>query len=315
MKKTIIIILNWHGAGDTIACLESLSAVEGHFHVVVVDNGSSDDSVTRIGQWIASDRNNISVELLPLDRNYGFAMGNNKGIAYASKYNPDYYLLLNNDTEVTPDFLTKLATFSQHHPEYRVLTPKIHYFFDKTKIWNCGGKLSMGFRKYYYAGQTDAAVKEKEYIPIGFVTGCALFFTPELLDGEGRLLTERFFFGEEDFEFSMRMDAQGIKMACLLDSVIYHKVGASSSRMSGLGKIYLHYLNRFIDIRLHKSALFYMLWALVNIPFCFRYFYRASRSVAASLKIVRRLLADAGKKQGVSRADFEALVINNSYFD
>ncbi|MBR5890788.1 MAG: hypothetical protein IKZ18_02020, partial [Bacteroidaceae bacterium] len=207
------------------------------------------------------------------------------------------------------------ATFSQRHPEYRVLTPKIHYFFDKTKIWNCGGKLSMGFRKYYYAGQTDAAVKEKEYIPIGFVTGCALFFTPELLDGEGRLLTERFFFGEEDFEFSMRMDAQGIKMACLLDSVIYHKVGASSSRMSGLGKIYLHYLNRFIDIRLHKSALFYMLWALVNIPFCFRYFYRASRSVAASLKIVRRLLADAGKKQGVSRADFEALVINNSYFD
>ena len=100
MKKTIIIILNWHGAGDTIACLESLSVVEGNFHVVVVDNGSSDDSVTRIGQWIDSDRNNISVELLPLDKNYGFAMGNNKGIAYARKYNPDYYLLLNNDTEV-----------------------------------------------------------------------------------------------------------------------------------------------------------------------------------------------------------------------
>jgi GT2 family glycosyltransferase len=173
----------------------------------------------------------------------------------------------------------------------------------------------MGFRKYYYAGQTDADVKEKEYIHIGFVTGCALFFPPELLDGEGRLLTERFFFGEEDFEFSMRMDAQGIKMACLLDSVIYHKVGASSSRMSGLGKIYLHYLNRFIDIRLHKSSLFYMLWALVNIPFCFRYFYKASRSVSASVKLLRRLLADAGKKQGVSRDDFEALVINNSYFD
>ena len=106
------------------------------------------------------------------------------------------------------------------------------YEFDKSKIWNCGGSLSMGFRRYYYAGQCDADIKESVYIPIGFVTGCALFFPPELLDCEGRLLTERFFFGEEDFEFSMRMEAQGVKMACVLDSVIYHKVGASGSRMS-----------------------------------------------------------------------------------
>lgn len=314
MKKTVIIILNWNGADDTVACLASLAAAEGCFHVVVVDNGSADDSVARIGQWIADHKEGISCEILPLDHNYGFAIGNNKGIAYARKYNPDYFMLLNNDTEVAPDFLSRLVAFSASHADYRVLTPKIHYFFDKTRIWNCGGRLSMGFRKYYYAGQTDADIKENELIPIGFVTGCALFFPPELLDSEGRLLTERFFFGEEDFEFSMRMKSEGVGMACVLDSVIYHKVGASSSRMSGLGKIFLHYLNRFVDIRLHNSAFFYFLWVSVNIPFCIRHFYRASHSLPVSLKLMRRLLSDARTKDEVSRADFEALVIRNSYF-
>ncbi len=307
--------MNWHGADDTIACLDSMLALKGNFHLLVVDNGSGDDSVVRIGQWIDAHKVNVSCELLPLDKNYGFAIGNNKGIAYARKYNPDYFLLLNNDTEVMPDFLTKLIDFSQRHTEYRVLTPKIHYYFDKTKIWNCGGSLSMGFRKYYYAGESDDAIKEKELIPIGFVTGCALFFPPELLDKEGRLLTERFFFGEEDFEFSMRMQAAGVKMACVLDSVIFHKVGASSSRMSGLGKIYLHYLNRFVDIRLHKSRLFYVLWAAANVPLCMKNFYRASRSLPQSLKLLCRLLSDARSKQGVSRDDFESLVINGNYFD
>ena len=315
MKKTIIIILNWNGANDTIACLETLLALQGNFSVLVVDNASSDDSLKRIEQWIVTNEGRISVEVLPLEQNYGFAIGNNKGIAYALKYAPDYYLLLNNDTEVTSDFLMKLITFAESHPEFRVLTPKIYCFYDKRKIWNCGGKLLMGFRKYYYSGQTDEAIKEHGFIPISFVTGCALFFSSDLLDERRILFTERFFFGEEDFEFSMRMSKQRVKMACVLDSVIYHKVSASSSRMNVLGKIYLHYLNRFIDIYINKSKLFYFFWVLINIPLCILHFYKASHSVVASLKFVWHLLLDVQKKQGVSHSDFEALVINKTYFE
>lgn len=311
---TAIIILNWNNADDTIHCLCSLSKAEGAFRVYVVDNGSTDGSLQRINEWVDSN-SDVDVCVVPLEMNYGFAKGNNKGIAFARQHNPDYFLLLNNDTEVKPDFLTRIFDFKQRHPEYSVLTPKIYFFADKTKIWNCGGRLSMGFRKYYYAGERDDAIKENEYIPISFVTGCALFFPAELLDGEGNLLTERFFFGEEDFEFSMRMNRQGVKMACVLDSVIYHKVSASGSRMSGVGKVYLHNMNRFIDIRLHKSALFYAIWLLVNIPLCLRHFYKATRSLPASFRLVRSLLVDAGRKEGVSQADFVALVIDGIYFD
>ena len=310
---TAIIILNWNGADDTLACLNSLANADGDFIVYVVDNGSADDSVLRIQSWI-DGQNEVDVRLVPLDRNYGFAKGNNKGLEVAARISPDSYLLLNNDTEVLPDFLVRLQNFSARHPKYRVLTPKINYFYDKNKIWNCGGKLAFGFRKYYYAGSPDSVVKENGHIDISFVTGCALFFYPELLDEHGHLLTERFFFGEEDFEFSMRMKKARVPMACVLDSLIYHKVGASGNKMHHSGKVFLHYLNRFIDVRLHNSTLFYVSWTVLNAPLCFRHFYKMCRTVSGSFKLMNRLFFDARKKDAVTREDFEALVIHNDYF-
>ena len=310
---TAIIILNWNGADDTLACLKSLADADGDFVVYVVDNGSADDSVSRIQSWI-DEHGEVDVRLVALDRNYGFAMGNNKGLEIAARMSPDSYLLLNNDTEVLPDFLVRLQEFSARHPRYRVLTPKINYYYDKHKIWNCGGRLFFGFRKYFYAGCHDSAVKEREYIDISVVTGCALFFSPELLDEHGHLLTERFFFGEEDFEFSMRMHKSNVHMVCVLDSLIYHKVGASGNRMNRPGKLYLHYLNRFIDVRLHKSVLFYTFWKILNIPLCMRHFYLVNRSLGLGCRMMRSLFVDAGKKDRVTCEDFESLVIRNDYF-
>ena len=310
---TAIIVLNWNGTDDTLACLESLTKAEGHFCVYVIDNGSSDDSLTRIGAWIEG-HGEMDVRLVPLDRNYGFARGNNMGIAVARQDNPDSYLLLNNDTEVRPDFLVRLQAFSKRSPQYRILTPKINYFYDKQKIWNCGGKLSFGFRKYHYAGQSNSAVRETDYIPISFVTGCALFFYPELLDEQGRLLTERFFFGEEDFELSLRMKEKNVAMACVLDSLIYHKVGATVGKTQGVSKYYMHYLNRFIDVRLHFGAVKYAVWKLLNLPFVVRCFYRSTQSVSVTYCLLTRLFRDAKSKDSVTQDDFNRLVLKHTYF-
>ena len=309
---TAIIILNWNGANDTLACLESLAKAEGDFRTYVVDNGSSDDSLQRIEAWLGTHPT-FDGRLIPLDRNYGFACGNNKGIAVARKDNPDYYLLLNNDTEVTPDFLLRLQEFAAAHQEYKVLTPKINYFFDKEKIWNCGGRLFYGFRKYFYAGSCNSEVKEKEYINISFVTGCALFFGHDMLDDNGKIFTERFFFGEEDFEFSLRMRKEKQKMACVLNSLVYHKVGASISLVV-TPKIYLYYLNRFVDVRLNFGKCKYLFWVILNIPLLLLYFYKSTKSIRLTCKLVKNLLADARKKDCVTYDDFRNLILENSYF-
>ena len=123
-----VVILNWNGVDDTLACLESLSHVKEPHFVVIADNNSTNDSVERIQCWLDQHSDNENVkqyQLLKLDANYGFAVGNNKALAIAMQRNPDYCLLLNNDTEVEPDFLTHLAAYAHCRPEVKVLSPCI----------------------------------------------------------------------------------------------------------------------------------------------------------------------------------------------
>lgn len=315
---TAIILVNWNGADDTLACLRSLSDAHGSFFVVVVDNASEDDSLERIKAFAGKHKDDIEVKILALDDNYGFAVGNNKGIRYASQFAPENYLLLNNDTEVAPDFLDKLLAFSALHSEFRALTPRINFFHDKDEIWDCGGTIRWGKRDNRYANKHGDALAGKEYLPITFISGCALFFYPELLDEEKRVFTERYFFGEEDFEFSMRMRKKGLKMACVTASQIYHKVGRSRNRMKAIahvGKYYMYYLNRLITLRTHLPKFQYMLVRMLYIPQCFRYFYSVNHSMKTSWRMLQRLLLEVRTKQGVNKADFCKLMIDNTYFD
>ena len=298
-----IIILNWNGAKDTLSCLDSLSKAKGDFCIYVVDNGSTDDSLQRIEAW-AHEHPETSMRIIPLGRNCGFAKGNNMGIAVAMRDNPEAYLLLNNDTEVEPDFLVRLLAFAELHPEYKVLTPLIFLHGDKERIWNAGGRFKWGKRRYFYSNCTFADIKEKDYIPVTFATGCALYFTPFLLDNEGRLFTENFFFGEEDCEFSMRMARQHVRMACVLDSRIYHKVGSAIDSASIPGKLYIYYLNRLINVRQNYGLLFYYLFRLISRPM-FRRGLRMNGCPRVFMKgFIRRLFNDSRIKENVTGEDF-----------
>lgn len=315
---TAIILVNWNGADDTLACLSSLQRARGEFFVVVTDNASDDDSLQRIDAFIKENGEEQRFHLLPLDENYGFAVGNNKALRYAAQFAPDSYMLLNNDTEVEPDFLTRLTDFSRKNPQFRALTPRINYFSDKSLIWECGGDIKAGRRVVKYANTDSSLLKDVEYFPIASISGCALFFYPELLDKEGYIFTDRYFFGEEDFEFSLRMKKRGVRMACVPGSSIYHKVGRSRNKMKAIanvGKYYMYYLNRLITLRLHFSPLKFILVKLIYMPNCFRSFYSVNRSVKTSWKLVTRLSKEVNSKYGVSKDDFRALMIDNDYFD
>ena len=300
---TAIIILNWNNANDTLSCLDSLKNARGDFRVYLVDNGSTDDSMQCINSWV-KEHPDFDIRLVPLDRNYGFACGNNKGIAIAAKDTPDSYLLLNNDTEVTADFLLKLQSFAKKNPQYKVLTPLIFFHNDKSIIWNAGGSFKWGKRSYFYNNKNLLDIKEKDFLPISFVTGCALYFLPEVLKDDMTVFTENFFFGEEDCEFSMRMRKQNVSMACVLDSVIYHKVSSTISPLSLPGKLYVYYLNRFINVRQSYGLLFYLFWRVASL-----------RSIKKGLLVngcpkvyvkgfIKRIYHNSRKKDTVTHEDF-----------
>ena len=96
-----IILVNYNGADDTIACLQSLMELSDCGETVekiVVDNKSSDDSVKRLLPLQSS----LQFVLLESTENRGFSAGNNIGIKYAKDKNAKFFLLLNNDTVVEP---------------------------------------------------------------------------------------------------------------------------------------------------------------------------------------------------------------------
>lgn len=304
---TAIIILNWNGADYTIACLDSLSQAKGIFFIVIADNGSRDDSLDRLKKYATSSQ--LDIRILELGSNRGFAGGNNLAIQYASRSNPDNYMLLNNDTEVMPDMIERICAFQSENERFRVITPRINYWFDKNVVWNCGGDMFFGFRKYRYANCNENRVVRKDYFRVTFVTGCALFFMPDVLNPDGTLFTERFFFGEEDFDLCWRMNALGVQMACVTNAVVYHKISSSESQMDKSGKVYLHLLNRYIDMRIKMKGWQFFLWRCLYFPATFRALMRSLGTVRLAFPGYRKLMADVRANDSVTEADFKRLVM------
>jgi len=322
-----IVVLNWNGAGDTIECLKSLAAIDyPNFRVVLVDNASTDNSLEVIRQFVEKpdltkgarhyrlstnkkvSAGNIELKLIVNPENVGFAKGNNIGIREAHAFRSDYVLLLNNDTEVTPDFLTIMMRFALQYPEFSVLCPQIRYYNRGELIWNCGGKLtSWGAKKYFYGDQLPSTIKETEKKESGFVTGCALLASVAHFSKYG-LLSEDFFFGEEDYEYSLRMQAYEIRMACVLNAVIYHKVSSSSSRASSeaMGRIFIHYLNRFINLRRFTKAWRWQLWRFnFMIYIVVMMLIRYHTGLARTWRFSRLLMKESSRLKSVNKATFE----------
>ncbi|MCD7726139.1 MAG: glycosyltransferase family 2 protein [Clostridiales bacterium] len=226
MERLAVILVNYNGKQYNEACIESILAAQALWDkkIIVVDNGSQDDSLQILRQRY---ENCEAVELLPLDDNYGFSYANNAGIRRAMEEGADYVLLLNNDTEIAPDMLTGLEQCAKRHPD-SMIAPKIYYSDRREVIWSAGGKVSPLVRKVSHigVGQTDRGqfAEEKE---VGFATGCALLIPCKVIRRAG-FLDERFFLYYEDTEYSFRLGKLGISIYYCPEAVLYHKVGASS---------------------------------------------------------------------------------------
>ncbi|MBP5381242.1 MAG: glycosyltransferase family 2 protein, partial [Bacteroidaceae bacterium] len=116
MKKVTIVILNWNGVCMMRRFLPSVVQNSPDAEVVVVDNGSSDDSI----QYLETEM--PQVRIVKLDRNYGFAEGYHRGL---KEIESEYYLLLNSDVEVREGWLQPMLTYMDAHTEVAVCQPKL----------------------------------------------------------------------------------------------------------------------------------------------------------------------------------------------
>ena len=217
-----IIILNWNGKDLTLDCLESLSKVKyDNYKILVVDNGSTDDSVKVIKIKYPN------VNIVRLDSNIGYAAGNNAGFEFIKNKNPKFIIFLNNDTTVDKNFIEPLIKPLIEDSMIGQTVPKIFYANDRDRIWYAGGKVNFWFGLVYHEGIRKLDVESfKESKITDYATGCCFCMRDKDFEEYEGLDTSFPMYGE-DVDLSLRIKANGKKILYIPDSFIWHKVSAS----------------------------------------------------------------------------------------
>jgi len=247
-----VVLLNWNSADLTRDCLRSVldgTVVPGA--IVVVDNGSQDNSVVRI----RADFPQVAV--LENGENKGFAEGSNIGIRHLLSKSMDWIWVLNNDTVVDSTCLEHLleAAGNSHYPV--IVGAQIFYYDRPDEAWYAGGEVSPLTLLARHI--TDARLGVDGPVPVGFVTGCSMFASKVTF--ERYLFDERYFAYCEDVELCLRIKKGGGALLYAPRAVISHRVAATAKRMSigkHVGKIssVQHYYlsrNQILLIRQHAT--------------------------------------------------------------
>lgn len=247
-KKISVILVNYNGKKFNDTCIRSIlrSTIGEQIQVVVVDNGSTDDSLAALRDtWGGSGQ----VQILALEENFGFAKANNVGMRWSVEQGIRYFLLLNNDTEIKPDTIERMLQC--HERTGAIVAPKVYYADRKNVIWCAGGDFTPVIRKSVQRGlnQPDRGQFDQSG-RCGFANGCALLLSAEILERIGPM-DERFFLYYEDTEYSLRAAAMGVEIRYCAKAVVYHKVNGSTEGNEKPANAYYITRNWLLCNRLH----------------------------------------------------------------
>jgi GT2 family glycosyltransferase len=248
MPRVVIVILNWNGLSDTLACLESLASLNHPSgDLLVVDNGSTDGSVEAIQEQFPQ------VTLIENSENLGFAAGNNVGLRHALDVGADYALLLNNDTEVDPPFLQHLVQVCEADSSIGIAGPLIYYHHDPEIIWSAGGAIDWRRGNTCMLGLNERDLDQFGIEPreVDFVSGCAMLVRLTALEQTG-LLDERFYLYYEEVEWCVRIRRAGFKIVHVPQARIWHKITPESRAASPLVHYYMT-RNRLLFLKTAKA--------------------------------------------------------------
>lgn len=243
MLKVSVIILNWNGENDTIECINSLiNQVDVELDILVIDNGSKKESVSKI------ERKFPKINVIKSESNLGYCGGMNLGIRLAIKKDAKFLLLLNNDTVADKNFVkTLLKNFEK---DVGVVGPIIYYYDDPDKIWSFGGKISPIILELTRSHEHQKEIPTKPF-DRDFITGCAMLVKREVFEKVG-VFDERFFPAYyEDLDFCFRVRKAGYKIILDPTSFLWHKVSKSSNGSESENLIFLVARNSGFYFRKH----------------------------------------------------------------
>jgi len=219
------VTLNWNLQVDTIACVESvLAAGVPRAQVIIVDNGSTDGSVTALAARFGPE-----LQLVCNAQNLGFGGGMNEGIRHALEHGAGSVLLLNNDTVVDPGMATALLEAYDSLGRPGILGPAIYYYDVPGRIWRLGDIVYRWLPMPLPARLNGKSLSALVPFQVDYVTGCGMLVCREVFERVG-LFDRRYFMYFEDADFCGRARDAGFAVWCVPRARMWHKVSATARR-------------------------------------------------------------------------------------
>ena len=237
---TAVVILNWNGKKMLERFLPSVTLHStGDTEVIIADNGSTDDSLAFVREHYPQLR------IIELDKNYGFAGGYNRAL---EQVEADYYVLLNDDVEVTPNWIEPVIAQMEQHPQTAICQPKL-LMYDQRDTFEYAGGAGGFIDKYGYPfcrGRMFTTLEQDrgqydDPCPIFWASGAAMFVRSSVWKELGGL-DDDFFAHMEEIDFCWRAKNAGYEVEYCPHSVVYH-LGGGTLPKSNPHKTYLNFRN------------------------------------------------------------------------
>ncbi|HEY0059790.1 MAG TPA: glycosyltransferase family 2 protein [Flavisolibacter sp.] len=271
LPSVAIVILNWNGKHYLEQFLPSVLATSyANYRLVVADNGSTDDSLAFLRSRFPQ------VELLELDRNYGFAKGYNEAL---KRVEADYYLLLNSDVEVSSGWLEPMVGLLEQDPKNAACQPKLLAYRNKNAFeyaGGAGGWLDSYGYPFARGRIFDICELDKgqynDTAEVFWASGAALLIRSHVYHELGGF-DDFFFAHQEEIDLCWRIQLAGYRIFCCPQSVAYH-VGGGTLPRGNSRKTFLNFRNNQV-----------MLWK--NLPWSEKWWkvpFRLSLDQVSALK-------------------------------
>ena len=304
IPEVTIILVTWNAGDHLVRCFSALSKQNWtQFEIIVVDNGSTDGSLTYLSSW-----NFVPLTIRQLKTNQGFAVANNIGVHLARG---EWIVLLNADAYPEPDWLENLMKAARHNPQFNFFTSRQIQYHSPNRLDGAGDEYhvsGLAWRRFYNHAENEYGLEQDEVF--GACAAAAMYRREDFLKVGG--FDEDYFSYFEDVDLSFRLRLAGGRCLYVSDAVVHHVGSASTGKLSDF-VIYHGHRNLvwsyFKDMPGFLFWLYLPLHLLMNLFFIISFMLKGKGMIILKAKIdaIRGLTSVLKKRKEIQKTRLVSL--------
>lgn len=246
--RVITVILNTNHRDDTLACLDSLRHTLCRSNsVIVLDNNSSDGSLEAVRSLFPE------VEVVSLAHNLGYGGNNNVGIELARQRGADWIFVLNEDTILAPDCLTRMLEVGESDGRIGMVGPMVYHHSEPDVIQSAGGKLGPAWEALHYGENERDRGQFDHPHDVDWLSGCSMMVRRACVEHAGAL-DDRFYYYYDETEWCLRAREYGWRIVQVPAARLWHK-GVQREYRPSPNVTYYNTRNHFLMLAKRRAPL------------------------------------------------------------